>query len=303
MRIGISLCSSYLVADPREGARNMIERAAASRDAGLDSLFVGDHHSVPIPYYQNVPILGRLLAEWGDRPAGALFLLPLWNPVLVAEQIGTLAAIAQGRFILQCGIGGEQAQFAAMGANIKRRPSEFEESLDMIRRLCAGETVSGAKRHAARDARISPVPAEPLEVWIGAAAPPAIDRAARLGEAWLAAPALTPDLARKQLDQYRECCELHARQPTAIPIRRDVYVGESDAEARSTTAETVGSGYRGFDPAALVIGGVETAADRFRELGEMGYTDVIVRNLLQDQAASLRCIERLARVRELLHAR
>ena len=84
----------------------MIERAAAARDADLDSLFVGDHHSTgPGAYYQNVPIMGRLLAEWSDRPAGVLFLLPLWNPVLVAEQIGTLASIHAGRFILQCAIG------------------------------------------------------------------------------------------------------------------------------------------------------------------------------------------------------
>ena len=69
---------------------------SGAREAGLDSLFLGDHHAVPVPYYQNVPMLGRLLAEWGDRPAGALFLLPLWNPVLVAEQIGSLAAIAAG---------------------------------------------------------------------------------------------------------------------------------------------------------------------------------------------------------------
>ena len=77
--------------DVRAGARWMVERARAAADAGLDSLFVGDHHNVPVPYYQNVPILGRLLAEWDDRPAGALFLLPLWHPVLLAEQIGTLA--------------------------------------------------------------------------------------------------------------------------------------------------------------------------------------------------------------------
>jgi alkanesulfonate monooxygenase SsuD/methylene tetrahydromethanopterin reductase-like flavin-dependent oxidoreductase (luciferase family) len=29
----------------------------------------------------------------------------LWHPVLVAEQIGTLAAIARGPFIMQCGLG------------------------------------------------------------------------------------------------------------------------------------------------------------------------------------------------------
>jgi hypothetical protein len=38
-------------------------------------------------------MLGRLLAEWGEAPAGCLFLLPLWHPVLVAEQIGTLTPI------------------------------------------------------------------------------------------------------------------------------------------------------------------------------------------------------------------
>src|SRR6266850_1569530 len=98
MRVGISLTSSHADAkDPRQGARWMIERMAAARRAGLDSLFVGDHHVSPTPYYQNTPMLGRLLAEWGAAPAGCLFLLPLWHPVLVAEQIGTLASIAQGR--------------------------------------------------------------------------------------------------------------------------------------------------------------------------------------------------------------
>jgi len=106
----------------------MIERAAAARRAVLDSLFVGDQHVSATPYYQNTPMLGRLLAEWGEAPAGCLFLLPLWHPVLVAEQIGTLAAIAQGPFIMQCGLGWGDTRFAAMGANIRTRPSGFRGS-------------------------------------------------------------------------------------------------------------------------------------------------------------------------------
>jgi alkanesulfonate monooxygenase SsuD/methylene tetrahydromethanopterin reductase-like flavin-dependent oxidoreductase (luciferase family) len=86
----------------------MIERAAAAHRAGLDSLFVGDQHVSPTPYYQNTPMLGRLLAEWGEAPAECLFLLPLWHPVLVAEQIGTLAAIVQGPFIMHAGSAGER---------------------------------------------------------------------------------------------------------------------------------------------------------------------------------------------------
>ena len=72
MRIGISLTSVRTVSDPRAGARWMVERTAAARQAGLDSLFVGDHHATPGPYYQNVPIMGRLLAEWGTAAAGCL---------------------------------------------------------------------------------------------------------------------------------------------------------------------------------------------------------------------------------------
>ena len=102
MKIGISVTSSHSVKDPREGARNMIERARASRDAGLDTLFVGDHHVTPFPYYQNNVMLARMLAEWGDKPYGALYLLPLWHPVTLAEQIGTLASLGKGQFIMQC---------------------------------------------------------------------------------------------------------------------------------------------------------------------------------------------------------
>ena len=60
----------------------MVERTQAAAAAGLDGLYLGDHHAVPIPYYQQGPMLGRRLAEWNDRLAGALCLLPMWNPVL-----------------------------------------------------------------------------------------------------------------------------------------------------------------------------------------------------------------------------
>src|SRR4051812_45254072 len=205
MRIGISLTSNYpSITDPRLGARWMIEREAAARRAALDTLFVGDQHVSPTPYYQNTPMLGRLLAEWGTAPAGCLFLLPLWHPVLVAEQIGTLAAIAQGPFIMQCGLGWGEARFAAMVASIRTRPSAFEEALDIVRRLLAGETVSSARRFCISDASLALRPAEPVAVWIGASAPPAIDRAARLTEGWIASPGLTSEEAQTQADLYRE---------------------------------------------------------------------------------------------------
>ena len=282
MRVGISLTSSHTVADPREGARWMVERTAAAARAGLDSLFVGDHHATPGPYYQNVPMLGRMLAEWTDRPAGCLFLLPLWNPVLVAEQVGTLAAIARGRFIFQCGLGDGQAQFLAMGANIKQRPSAFEEAFDIVKRLLAGETVSSQGRFVVERARLSLRPAEPVEYWVGASVRVSIDRAARIGDGWLASPSLTMSAAREQAQWYLDACARYGRKPTAVAIRRDIYVGESSAEAAAVAQAIVKAGYRGFDPSALVWGSVAEVTEKFRALAPLGYTDIIVRHITDD---------------------
>jgi alkanesulfonate monooxygenase SsuD/methylene tetrahydromethanopterin reductase-like flavin-dependent oxidoreductase (luciferase family) len=298
MRVGVSEQSARKPGDPRAGARWMVERAAAARRAGLDSLFVGDHHATPAPYYQNVPIPARMLAEWGDRPAGCLFLLPLWNPVLVAEQVGTLAAIAGGRFIIQAGLGDDEAQFAAMGTTVRTRVSAFEQSLDAVRRLLAGEVVSASGRYTFREARVALRPAEPVDVWIGASAPPAIDRAARLGDGFLAAPGATPERAQAQVTHYLERCAAYGRPPGAVAVRRDIYVAASATDAETVAGPIRTGGYRGFDPAALVIGTVDQVVEKFRALGAMGYTDVIVRHVIDDQPRVLDSLARLADVRK-----
>jgi len=301
MRVGISLTSNHPDAkDPRQGARWMIERAAAAHRAGLDSLFVGDQHVSPTPYYQNTPMLGRLLAEWGAAPVGCLFLLPLWHPVLVAEQIGTLAAVAQGPFIMQCGLGWGEARFAAMGASIRTRPSAFEEALDVVRRLLAGETVSSSRRFRVAEARLALRPAEPVEVWIGASAPPAIDRAARLVEGWIASPGLTRAEARSQADIYRERCAAYGRPSNAVVLRRDIYVGESSSEAQAVLQHALSRGYRGIPAEALVAGSVDEVAEQFRSFEDLGYTDILVRHLSNDQPKVLGSLERLAAVRAAL---
>ena len=245
-------------------------------------------------------MLGRLLAEWGKAPAGCLFLLPLWHPVLVAEQIGTLAAIAQGPFIMQCGLGWGEARFAAMSVNIKTRPSTFEEALDIVRRLLAGETVSSARRFRIPEASLALRPAEPVEVWIGASAPPAIDRAARLAEGWIASPSLTPEDARAQADMYRDRCAAYGNQTGAIVLRRDIYVGESAAEAQAVLQHALGQGYRGIPAEALIAGSVDEVTEQFRGFGKIGYTEILVRHLTNDQPNVLGSLARLAAVRAAL---
>ena len=271
----------------------MVERARAAWAAGLDALFVGDHHATaPVPYYQNSPMLGRLLAEWGARPCGALYLLPLWPPVLVAEQVATLAAIATGRFILSAAIGAGESQFAALGASLRRRPSVFEANLATVRRLLAGEAVDGV--------RVAPVPSEPVEVWIGGHAPAALDRAARLGDGWLAGPESTDGEVARLVAAYRERCSAWDRVPAAVALRRDVHVGATEADATAVARPVLERGYRGFDPAACVVGGPQAVAERFAGYASMGFTEVVVRQLADGQDDVLASLDRLGEVKRLL---
>jgi Luciferase-like monooxygenase len=112
------------------------------------------------------------------------------------------------------GSAGAKVAFAAMGANIRTRPSAFEEAPEIVRRLLTGETVSSFRWFHVAEASLALRPVEPVAVWI-ASALPAIDRAARMTEGWIASPGLTREEARSHADFYREGCAAYGRRPAA----------------------------------------------------------------------------------------
>ena len=302
MRIGISLGSTYDVEDQREGPRSVLLQARAAAQAGLDTLSLGDHHATgPTSYVQNVPMLARVLADWDDRPAGCLFLVPLWHPVLMAEQIGTLAAMASGPFIVQTGLGGGSSQFGAMGVRLADRGSLLEEGIVLAQALLAGEKVT-SERAGINGARIAPLPPLGTEWWIGAAAPVAIDRAARLGDCWYGNADLTPATAQAALTCYQEACARHGRRPVRIPIRKDVYVAESAAEGERIGDALMKAGYRGFDRAAVAYGDPDSVAEQLAVYAELGFTDIIIRTMTAPVDASVRSVELAGEVRARLAA-
>jgi alkanesulfonate monooxygenase SsuD/methylene tetrahydromethanopterin reductase-like flavin-dependent oxidoreductase (luciferase family) len=308
MRIGISIGTAFSTAGPRgqrEGPLTVVGQMQAANRVGLDSLTLGDHHATgPGGYVQNVPMLGRLLAEWTDRPAGCLFLVPLWNPVLMAEQIGTLAALSSSPFIVQAGLGGGGAQFRAMGADLSQRAARLEEGILVAQALLRGETVD-SELLTIQGARVAPLPPEGTEWWIGGGVERAIDRAARLGDCWYGNADLTPETAARDIALYREACARHDRTPVRIPIRKDVFVAEDRAEAEKVGDALVAGGYRGFERGAVAYGDPESVAEQLSVFGELGFTDVIIRTMSPvppqlGTDASDRSVELAAEVRALL---
>jgi alkanesulfonate monooxygenase SsuD/methylene tetrahydromethanopterin reductase-like flavin-dependent oxidoreductase (luciferase family) len=173
----------------------------------------------------------------------------------------------------------------------------FEAGLEVMRTLWRGEEASEDRYWGIERARISPLPPQAVDVWVGSMAVPAINRTARLAEGWLASPGYTLAEAREGLNMYRQACAEHDRTPTAVAIRRDVFVGATSAAAKKVVDPYIQQGYRGINEDALLYGSPAEVAEQLAAFEELGFTDVIVRNLSADQSESLATIERLAAVK------
>ena len=301
MRVGASLTTNLPAPDAATGASWLIERARVAHQAGLDTLSLGDHHSVAAPYYQNTPMLGRLLAEWtSGRPAGCLFLLPLWNPVLVAEHIGTLASLTSGPFVVQTGIGHGVRQFAAMGAPIRTRGADTDEAIRVVKGLLAGETVS-SERFAVEEANVALVPEQPVEWWIGAGSPGPLRRAAREGTAWYAGAGVTLDFMASMIPSYLRACEAVGNDSPRVVMRADVIILDDDANAIARADELIAAGYRGMrNRDNVTVGGVERVTEHLARFAELGVDEVAVRCMNVTQAEAIETLTLCGEVRRQL---
>ena len=297
---GSSIGTTFSGDDHRAGPRSVLAQVGAAAAAGLDSLSVGDHHATgPAAYLQNIPMLARALALWDQRPAGCLFLVPLWHPVLMAEQIGTVAALTDGPFVVQTGLGGGSHQFAAMGVRLEDRRGLLEEGIVLVQALLAGEKVD-SERWGISGASIAPLPPQPVEWWIGGDAPAAIDRAARLGDCWYGNADLTPSTAATAVTAYLDACERHDRTPARIPIRKDVFVADTAAEGERVGDALMDAGYRGLERGAVAYGDPASVAEQLAVFGDAGCTDVIIRIMTAPFEATVRSVELAGEVRSLL---
>jgi alkanesulfonate monooxygenase SsuD/methylene tetrahydromethanopterin reductase-like flavin-dependent oxidoreductase (luciferase family) len=277
-----------------EQAHNLLEVAAAARGAGLDGLLVGDNHAIPASYancFSPLPTLARLLAETGTMPAGAVLLAPFYHPVLLAEQIGTIAAFARGPLIVTLANGGNARAFAAYGIAMQSRARRLEELAIVLRRLLAGERVTFQGRYFTLDGvSISPLPRLPVEIWIAGTVPAAVARAGALGDAWLTGQNATDAEVVQQLAVYQDAAAKAGRTPRAV-LRRDIFVAESDAAAHAEVERVLAEGYRGTGKDELLVGSPKSVAERLRYYRGLGFSEVMVRHITGDHGLMLRSFE------------
>ncbi|UYN97158.1 MAG: LLM class flavin-dependent oxidoreductase [Enhydrobacter sp.] len=325
MKLGL-----YMATQWRQGAdlapelENLIAQARAAKASGFASLMVGQHFvSRPLQMFQAMPLLARLAAECeGMRLGPGLLLLPLLNPVIVAEETATLDWLTGGNAIIGLGLGYRQEEFDSIGVPFKERVPRFVEGVELIRKLWRDDTVE----HRGRFHTVSGVQAslKPRQrggppIWMAGDVEAAVARAARLADAWMPSPMVSFDNVGKLGALFRERRTAAGLPPAReFPIIRECHVGTLDEvrEPLSFKYEAYASwsGESGFIPkdgirsdfdkfakARFLIGSENEVADQIGAYGEHAGTDHVLLRVQWPglgQKMAMRTIERLARVAE-----
>src|SRR5262245_24797582 len=145
MKLGLALSVQHRPEDS-QAARfaEHVEQVRLAKAVGFSSVWASQHYlSDPFTYFQPFPTLARVAAEAEGMTLGTgVVLLPLHQPVDLAEQLATLDVISSGRLVVGLGLGYRDAENAAMGLDPRQRVGRFVEGLDVLQRLWSGEPVS-----------------------------------------------------------------------------------------------------------------------------------------------------------------
>ena len=165
---------------------SQLEQMRLAEELGYDTVWLTEHHFAEDGYSPSLLTLAGAAAATTHRVRIGTFLLllPLHNAVRVAEDAATVDVISRGRFDLGIGKGYARHEFLGYGISRKERPSRFEEGIDVLRGIWTEDPFSyEGKHYHLKDIRLTPKPVQQPHppLWVGALAPKAVDRAARLG--------------------------------------------------------------------------------------------------------------------------
>ncbi|MBI4640532.1 MAG: LLM class F420-dependent oxidoreductase [Candidatus Tectomicrobia bacterium] len=255
MQFGVSLPNRGPLATP-----DPLEKMAQKVESlGFDSIWVTDHIVIPTkisspypysstgafsgdpsqPYLEPLTLLTYLAACTKKVRLGtSVLILPYRPPVLTAKILASLDVLSKGRVILGAGAGWMEEEFQALGLeSFHERGTYTDEHIRIFKILWTEEDPSfQGKYYRFSDIKFSPKPLQKphIPIWIGGHTPPAIRRAARLGDGWhpigLTPPAiLEPDELAQMVTQLKSQAEKFGRDPGKITIsfRSALQIGES----------------------------------------------------------------------------
>jgi alkanesulfonate monooxygenase SsuD/methylene tetrahydromethanopterin reductase-like flavin-dependent oxidoreductase (luciferase family) len=252
-RFGLFVTNQHPPGDPApERWREAVEQVRLARDLGLDLVLLGQHFLLTeFQTLQPTVAAARLAGEAGSMRIGVtIYLLPLINPVQLAEDAASLDIVTGGRFIFGIGLGYRKVEDDAFALPAGARVTRALEHLDVVTKLWAGEPVDytspgcilrGATTH------LRPVQRPRPPIWVAANNDRAVERAAEIGDTWIANPHATITTIARQLDLFRAARARHGKPAAVeIPVIRELGLGETRSEALRTARPHLEAKYRAY---------------------------------------------------------
>lgn len=238
MKVGLYITTQFTPeVDVAASRSDMIEQVRLARQSGFSSLWVPHHYlTQPMQMLAPIPMLAYLAREAEGMTIGPnILVMPLLNPVHVAEDAVTLDLLSGGRYVLGIGIGYREAEFNTFNVPLKERVLRFTESIEIMRRLWTEDRVTfHGKIFNIEDLGIGLKPTRPggPPIWVAAVVDAAVKRAARIGDAWLITNFAHLSVLEPQMKLYRDTLrEADKPLPVEIPITRECYIGPTRAKA------------------------------------------------------------------------
>jgi alkanesulfonate monooxygenase SsuD/methylene tetrahydromethanopterin reductase-like flavin-dependent oxidoreductase (luciferase family) len=179
-----------------------LEQCAWADERGFDVVTLSEHHGVDDGYLPAPLTLAGVIAGRTKRVMIniAAVLIPLHDPIRLAEQLAVLDLASGSRVGLVAGLGYRPEEFAMAGVDRAQRGKLLDEYVGVLRQAWTGEPFTWR----GRTVRVTPRPKSPPMILLGGSTEKAARRAARLGIGFF--PAIgDPSLA----DAYRaECARL-----------------------------------------------------------------------------------------------
>ncbi len=279
----------------REGWRagTLSEQAAWAEAAGFHSLWLPENHftdnrAVPAPM-----LLLAAAAAGSERIklGTTSVLLPIRNPILVAEEVAVLDHLSNGRLIVGLGRGLGEDLFRAFGFPQKEKRQRFRENFYAFLAALCGEPVTSssvtAESSKHRELVLKPTPLQQPHppIWLAAFGPLALKQAGTLGLPYLASPLESLTVLTKNYSLHRQAIAEAEKPPVAaVPVMRNVFVADS-ASLRKVAAEALQASLppklgdkSGEVDDWAIVGDRQAVRDRLQQYrDELGLTHLIAR--------------------------
>ncbi|MEU7552598.1 LLM class flavin-dependent oxidoreductase [Streptomyces sp. NPDC044571] len=274
MRVGAFVLAAQFPGQGQgEALHRAVRTAEVAEEAGLDAVWLAEHHFVPYGVCPSAVTLAALLLGRTRRlrVGTAVSVLPTAHPVALGEQAALLHLTAGGRFTLGVGRGGPWVDLEVFGGGLDAYENGFPEALDLLRRWLAQPRVSAAgERYGFREVAVVPRPSEALdgdgsgpEVIVACTSPASVRLAAERGLPMLLGMHCGDEDKAEMVALYRRTAAAAGHSPDAPHVSAGVcQLADRTVDARETLMKSMpGWLKQGLDAHVTVDGRLRSMRD------------------------------------------